>query len=101
MVRELDVFVIVFVSCYRFRSWWPDLEGDIWRKDYTPEARFRSDNGRDGLYKELSPSTYYITPDSNLTFLRKFWVPTAGDDAVRANGARPEIRYAEVHNTGK
>lgn len=84
--------------------WWPDgVKGnwvpgdttttpDIWRKDFTSEARFRTALGRDGLYKQGSPSVYYLTPESNITYLRKFWVPTPDNEAMRRDGTLPDIR---------
>jgi hypothetical protein len=47
---------------------------------------------QDGLYKENSPSKYYITPDSNLTYLNKFWNPTPENEELRQDGALPEMR---------
>jgi hypothetical protein len=85
-------------------SWWPDgVNGnwvpgdtttvpDIWRLDFTSEAKFRTALGQDGLYKQGSPAVYYLTPDSNLTYLRKFWVPTPENEEMRRQGALPDIR---------
>jgi hypothetical protein len=84
--------------------WWPDgilgnwIPGstsatpDIWRKDFTTESKFRTALGQDGLYKQGSPAIYYLTPDSNVTFLRKFWVPTPDNEAMRRQGTLPDIR---------
>jgi hypothetical protein len=85
-------------------SWWPDgVKGDwvpgdtttspdIWRKDFTTDAKFRTALGQNGLYKQGSPAVYYLTPDSNLTYLRKFWVPTPENEEMRRQGALPDIR---------
>jgi hypothetical protein len=84
--------------------WWPDgVNGDwfpgsssgtpdIWRKDFTPQSKFRSAQGQEGLYKETSPAIYYLTPDSNVSFLRKFWVPTPDNEDLRRQGKLPDIR---------
>lgn len=61
-------------------SWRPDVLNDTWKLDYTPDALFRSASGlssqRGELYANNSPSVYYVTPDSDLNMLIKFWVPT-------------------------
>ena len=72
--------------------WRPDVEGDIWRQDYENEAIFRSADAREGLYMPDSPTIHYISPDSDVTYLVKWWLPQPGMEGVHDPGRRSETR---------
>jgi hypothetical protein len=72
--------------------WRPDVAGDIWREDYSNDAVFRSADAREGLYMPDSPTIHYISPDSDITYLVKWWLPQPGMDFVHDPGLRSEER---------
>ena len=72
--------------------WRPDVAGDIWREDYSNDAVFRSADAREGLYMPDSPTIHYISPDSDITYLVKWWLPQPGMDFVHDPGLRSEKR---------
>ena len=72
--------------------WRPDVDGDIWRKDYDDEAIFRSADALEGLYTENSPTIHYISPDSDISYLIKWWLPQPGFAGVSDPGLRSEAR---------
>ena len=57
-------------------AWRPDIEGESWRKDFTPDAIFASGDGNTFRYAENSPAIYYLTPDSPVEYMRRFVIPT-------------------------
>jgi hypothetical protein len=59
-----------------FWSWRLDDPNEFWRQDFTPDEIFAVGTGDDLRYLNNSPSRFYVTPDSNLTSLRRFWIPT-------------------------
>ncbi len=54
------------------------LSDAIWRQDYTADELFASGSGGGEVlqYYNNSPTTTYVTPDSDLTMLQRFWIPT-------------------------
>lgn len=73
--------------------WRPDEPGDIWRKDYNPEAIFRSGANAVSLYSEEAPTIHYLSPDSDITYLIKWWLPQPGMEGISDPGRRSEARY--------
>ncbi|KAJ1444116.1 hypothetical protein B484DRAFT_388979 [Ochromonadaceae sp. CCMP2298] len=61
-------------------AWRLDFPKEDWREDFTAEALFSTGVGQDFVYANSSPSAFYVTPDSPLNMLQRFWVPTDPDD---------------------
>ena len=59
-----------------FWSWRLDNPDEFWRQDFTPDAYFTTGSGKNFRFYNNSPARFYVTPDSNLSSLRRFWVPT-------------------------
>lgn len=86
----------------------PDVADDFWRLDYTKQALYRTGNSiTNELFNTDSPAAYYITPDSNLTEMIKFWVPTPDNAELSNPGMRRETRQyvsdaqlAMLHSVG-
>lgn len=70
-------------------AWRLDQKGDFWRKDYDPHGLFASGSGAQYRYMNNSPAVHYITPDSNLSYMQRWWSPTKSDGVV---GKRYELR---------
>lgn len=47
-----------------------------WRLDFTPEAYYSTGVGTEFEYHLDSPSSSYVSPDSPLDMLQRYWVPT-------------------------
>jgi hypothetical protein len=57
-------------------SWRLDQPGENWRQDFTPEEIYGTGTGTTFHYgNDTSPSFYYVAPLSNVTSLRRFWIP--------------------------
>lgn len=67
-------------------SWRPELttgngdntlfvSSDIWRQDFTPQALFGSGADSNFVIQENSPAVDYISADSPISMMQKFWVP--------------------------
>lgn len=52
-----------------------DDAGEYWREDFTSNELYGYGVGDGFRYYNSSPSQYYVSPDSDITFLRRFWVP--------------------------
>lgn len=70
-------------------AWRLDIAGEVWRRDYTPQALYSAGTGDALTFRNDSPAVYYVSPDSPLTALRRWWVPTKPDAAT---GQRYELR---------
>lgn len=70
----------------------PDVEGDIWRQDYQEGAIYRSADAQNGLYNDFAPTIDYLSPESDITFLVKWWLPQPGFENVADPGLRSEAR---------
>eukprot|EP01034_Spumella_vulgaris_P026009 gene26009-32530_t len=72
-------------------SWRVNNPLEFWRKDYTPDELFTTavSTSSTPTWRNNTPTIAYVTPDSNLTFLQRFWVPTKPD---AKNGLRMEQR---------
>jgi hypothetical protein len=57
-------------------AWRLDDSEEMWRQDFTPAAYYSTGVGSDFVYRKKSPSAYYVTPDSDLSMMQRFWVPT-------------------------
>jgi hypothetical protein len=44
-------------------------------EDFTTEAYYSTGVGSEFVYRNDSPSKYYVTPDSDLSMLQRYWVP--------------------------
>lgn len=51
------------------------LASDIWRQDFTPAALFGSGADSEFVIQENSPAVDYISADSPLHMMQRFWVP--------------------------
>lgn len=56
-------------------SWRFDDPNEFWRQDFTSAAYFSTGDGDTFHYQNSSPARFYVTPDSNLSSLRRFWIP--------------------------
>jgi hypothetical protein len=63
-------------------AWRLDEPSERWRKDFTSEAYYATGEGSDFAYHTDSPSKFYVSPDSDLSMLQKFWVPVNPDKEV-------------------
>ena len=72
----------------------PDLPGDSWRLDFEDEAIYFTGERETLRSANHSPSVYYVTPDSNITYLRRLYVPNrfGKGDAEIAAGKPYEVR---------
>lgn len=52
-----------------------DDPNEFWREDFTGDELYGYGAGESFRYYNNSPSKYYVSPDSDITFLRRFWVP--------------------------
>jgi hypothetical protein len=74
-------------------AWRPDTAGDEWKLDYTKEALYRSASSLNNqLFNDDSPAIHYVTADSKLEEMIKFWIPTPDNVELSDPGMRPEIR---------
>ena len=66
---------------------------DVWKKDYTDLALYSQGVGEFFGYYNETPAKFYLTPDSDVSYLRRFWLPSRfrGDIEIK-NGMRSEIR---------
>jgi hypothetical protein len=55
--------------------WRIDDPDEFWRKDFTPDALYSMRTGAKRTFANHSPSIYYLTPESDLSFLQRYWVP--------------------------
>lgn len=69
-------------------AWRLDDPNDSWRKDFTPASLYTSGTGSELSYHNNSPAVNYLTPDSDLLALKRFWVPTKPS----TTGSRYELR---------
>lgn len=46
-----------------------------WRLDFTADAYYSTGSGDDLNYNQNSPAQYYVTPDSPLHMMQRYWVP--------------------------
>ena len=70
-------------------SWRPDVEGDIWRRDFGEDALFSSGDGSEFRIANNSPIIRYVNPDADLSYLRRFRTPAKVDSIT---GKRLEER---------
>lgn len=70
-------------------SWRLDIPDEPWRRDFTEDALFTTGDGETFRYSNNSPSIAYISPDSDLSLLQRYWVPTHPDSVT---GERLELR---------
>jgi hypothetical protein len=66
-----------------------DNPDEFWRQDFTPDAYFSTGSRESFQYKNNSPAIHYVSPDSDLEYLQRFWVPT---NPTSGSGNRYEIR---------
>ena len=62
---------------------------EFWRQDFTPDAYFGTGDGDSFHFSNSSPTVDYIKPDSDLSYLQRFWIPTKVDEKT---GKRMEKR---------
>ena len=60
-------------------SWRLDDPNEGWRQDFTTESYYSTGVGEEFIYSTDSPSKYYVTPDSDLNMLQRYWVPVTPD----------------------
>lgn len=70
-------------------TWRIDKPGDYWRQDFTSDAYFGTGSGDNFHYANNSPTVHYLKPDSDLSYLKRFWIPTKIDGVT---GKREEVR---------
>jgi hypothetical protein len=56
-------------------TWRLDIENEPWRKDFTSDEIFLTATETGFEFKNNSPAIHYVTPDSNVTELVRWWVP--------------------------
>jgi len=67
-------------------SWRPEItsgngdntvfeHSDVWRQDFTPRSLFGSGADSEFVIQENSPAVDYVSPDSPLSMMQRFWVP--------------------------
>jgi len=61
-------------------AWRLDDPDEDWKKDFTEDAYYSTGVGEEFVYANNSPTIHYVTPDSPLHMLQRFWVPTHPDD---------------------
>lgn len=61
-------------------AWRIDDPDEFWRLDFTEDAYYANGEGSEFRYHTDSPSKYYVTPDSDLSMMQKFWVPASPSD---------------------
>lgn len=66
-----------------------DNPDEFWRQDFTPDAYLSTGSRESFQYKNNSPAIHYVSPDSDLEYLQRFWVPT---NPTSGSGNRYEIR---------
>jgi hypothetical protein len=62
---------------------------DHWRQDFTAEAYFSTGSGDNFQFYNNSPSIYYVAVNADISYLRRFWVPT---NPGKKTGLRYELR---------
>ncbi len=67
------------------------IAAEFWRQDYTIDELFTAGvtTSSAPTWRNNTPTIAYVTPDSDLSFLQRFWVPTKPD---AKNGLRMEQR---------
>jgi len=78
-------------------TWRPDDINEYWRQDFTSAAYFSTGSGEQYRYSNSSPSVYYVSLESNLTYLHRFMVPTevTGSPGQRYS-LRPYLTSTEI-----
>lgn len=67
------------------------------RQDYTAQEIYGTGTGTAFQYRNSSPAQYYIAPDSDLTYLRRFWVPAKPRSSLgQPYELRPYLSAEEV-----
>ena len=61
-------------------AWRIDDPAEFWRLDFTEDAYYSDGEGSEFKYHTDSPSKFYVTPDSDLSMLQKYWVPATPND---------------------
>jgi hypothetical protein len=56
-------------------SWQLDQPNETWRKDYTTDELFLTDTPIGFEYRNNSPTVQYVSPDSDLRLLKRWWTP--------------------------
>lgn len=70
--------------------WRPDIDPPhVWRQDFTNEALFSTGDGSEFHYANYSPSVFFVTPDSNVSALKRFIMPSKVDSVT---GKRLDLR---------
>lgn len=53
-----------------------DVDNDFWREDFTSDAYYSTGSGNSLKYSTNSPSVHYVHPNSDISYLKRFWVPS-------------------------
>ena len=56
-------------------TWQLDNPKERWRSDFSAESLYATGMGTDFHYNTSSPTVRYVTPDSNVSLLQRYWVP--------------------------
>jgi hypothetical protein len=56
-------------------TWRLDDSKEYWRRDFSKQELYGIGSGSDLRYQNSSPAYYYVSPDSPISFMRRFWIP--------------------------